>query len=1569
MLKTRPARAQAKPCLEVTFNQDPFYLRFSEPMIAVGSQSAPTVTLEPPVEGTWTWYDWCHLVFEPARALPRATRYRVSLPQGARSLDGKLCKPRSWDVVLDGPKVESIEPRPGGKLVLQPVFRLLFDQPVDPEKVAPLLRLRAGRKRFPLKTLERLEDNMLVVQPETELPRDARITLEVPPGLPSLDGPGLSSQGKRYDYRTFSPLRMLRRGLLEWLSSPDPNQPLRIRFNNRLKEGTARVHVEPELDVTVTVQGSDLLVHGTRLAGQSYQVQVDPMLTDVFGQTLGHFERRKFRPAWVSPELGLPEEMVVVRPGERIPMLTAGLKRVSCALKAVEPEQWEAFFQGRSYRSRPLKTWTQTVPNWGAPETNWLEVAQDVGHRVLEVWAGHLVAALWLQVTELHLQTSLSPEGLSLVVTGADGQPREGASVTWGTRQGRSDSDGHCFLEPSDAQVVYVRHGKDSAFMRAGIAWPRSTESIRWCVFDDRGLYRPGETARLKGWLRRSTGGIPSGFVEYQLSGGSEEKGYVLLSPDGSFDLELTLPAFSEIRLTFEGCEHYHRFRVEDFRRPEFELEVESLPQHPAYPWNEPPSLRVMAAYHSGGALGGASVSLLHQLWERPWTPPGWDEFFRYNPVLKPFREQRSEGCELDEQGLATLTLPFARPRAGAMMEVTTRISVTDQSRQVLERRLKTRLVSREPMVGLRRTREGAELIVVDPMGTPLAGHVVKLERAGQSSEVTSAAEAVPLPLRPGETLVARLGTHAVQVTGWAPTGEALELELSSSTVHPGQELSLRVVTACPYRLGVLRVWAGSRRLQARVFRPGEPLTLRVPEGNLGSLELQLSCLLEEGSWAFHTQVVPVSLASRTLAVAVQAPESGRPGSSVQVSAVVRDASGRPVPGAEVVLMAVDEAVLQAALYSQPDPLHSFYPIEHSHSQLRSLCAHLPRNVPMLRKSGASRSDDLRGGCCYCLGSDVGGGSPAHAAVALRSDLRPLAFYFPALHANAEGRVQVEATLPDSLSRFRVTAIANHGGSFGSGQSSLTTRLPLALRPWLPRFLHQGDRFDFCLGVQNMTAEEREVQVEVTVSGLRFLEGVERTCRVRPGARIEVRFPCLVEQSGPAIGLARAVSGGLEDACRINLPVRQPRFREQVRMQGRSPRELPVEVPSDVELDIGGLELVECDSPIPLMFDAYEGLARYPLSCSEQLSSRLLGWVLGGPHWCPSEWRSRASELVEQLLKRQQPDGQFQLYPDFAMPLPFVSAHAMQALLRAYTAGIELDLQKLSRGMDYLANFPQEATPMEQAYALNVLSQVGRADPERVEALVRHRRLTSEGMAWLLPLTQGRTRARLRARVLASLEQAPVNQVLFTSQRRPAALAFMALGEESGQLERLLDPNPFGTTQDHAFTLLALSNGGSGAQWTSKLSVRQLLEQPRVCLREGPYFRATLTTMPRVPRQEALNHGFGVTRSYELGEVVRIKLTLTMSGVRQMVGLIDPLPAGLELLPRSEQPRIWNTMHCDYRDDCTELCFPRLERGKHEFTVLARATTPGTFLAPGTRVEEMYRPQVFGRGKAQELTI
>ena len=61
--------------------------------------------------------------------------------------------------------------------------------------------------------------------------------------------------------------------------------------------------------------------------------------------------------------------------------------------------------------------------------------------------------------------------------------------------------------------------------------------------------------------------------------------------------------------------------------------------------------------------------------------------------------------------------------------------------------------------------------------------------------------------------------------------------------------------------------------------------------------------------------------------------------------------------------------------------------------------------------------------------------------------------------------------------------------------------------------------------------------------------------------------------------------------------------------------------------------------------------------------------------------------------------------------------------------------------------------------------------------------------------------------------------------------------------------------------------------------------------------------------------------------------------------------------------------HQNLRDERAEAFTSLLWDGVYEYTYIARATTPGRFVVPPAKAEEMYSPEVFGRSGSNVVIV
>ena len=434
------------------------------------------------------------------------------------------------------------------------------------------------------------------------------------------------------------------------------------------------------------------------------------------------------------------------------------------------------------------------------------------------------------------------------------------------------------------------------------------------------------------------------------------------------------------------------------------------------------------------------------------------------------------------------------------------------------------------------------------------------------------------------------------------------------------------------------------------------------------------------------------------------------------------------------------------------------------------------------------------------LQGKVGEGANAGGAIALRANFAALALWAPVVRTDGDGHARVPFTLPSNLTRYRVMAAAVQGGTrYGAGESSLTARQPLMVRPSAPRFLNYGDRFELPVVVQNQTDAPLDVEVAARGEGVRFTEPGKRV-RVPAGDRVEVRIAAEAVRPGTATLQVAAVAGALSDAATITLPVYTPATAEAFATYGSiggdSVVELPLRVPDDAIPAFGGLEVTTSSTALQELTDAFIYLVRYPYECSEQIASRLLAVAAlrdvltefraeGMPD--PRALADSVARDLALLQSMQTGDGGFAFWPGGRMESwPYVSLHVTHALLRARAKGYPVDAGMLERAMEYVRRidqhvqregYPEPVRFALRAYGAYVLELAGDREAgvvlRRVMAGVRLDTIPLEPAGWLL--------AAVAEREPFAAQRAELLRIVNNRATETASTATFATAYEEGE--------------------------------------------------------------------------------------------------------------------------------------------------------------------------------------------
>ena len=807
------------PFVSITFNQP------MVPLATIGQLDDLDVpaTITPSLPGRWQWIGTRTLRFEHDPEvfdrLPMATSYVVEVPAGTTSQSGgELAEAVRFEFETPAPNMVWLVPQ-YDSLDLQPVFLVAFDQRVQPAAALEAITFFAGgyQRGIRLATAAEIEgdeylssllgyalDNTWVAfRPVEPLEPDSPIRIEVGPHVPSAEGPNTSSNSSVVEARTYAPLRVEDTSCS--YQGCRPGRALDVWFNNTLDAETldaADVSITPALPgATVSVYGRSMTIAGPTAGGTVYEVVIPAALGDVFGQRLGEPQTVEFRINEAVPYLSFAGgRIATVDPlgvQQTIPVMVRQWEQLRVRLYAVEPSDYGSYLDFVSHwrRSRirrvddaPWPLAIDEIVDTGIDHDGLTEVPIDLSG-ALNGEHGHLVMIVdgvgqpaeteavystmaWVQDTDIGIDM-ITDYG-DVVVWTTDlrsGDPLAGVTIELEGRGATltTDDDGlaRASLNTGGHGWVVATLGADRALNPVNVAaWPRDDQTI-WYTTDDRGIYRPGETLHLKGWVRNldlSGDGdlelFPSGeLVTYSVSGpfGNDlGSGEFRLDVHGGFDLTVDLPeganlGWSSILFERQGSRdsdrHYHSFQVQEFRRPEFEVEarLESAGPHLV---DEPAVAAVDATYFSGGPLPDAEVTWTVTTRQGSYSPPNWSDFtfgvwrpwWYFGDYYEPWPEpqRKTFSGRTDSSGSHYLRMDFEGDGDHLPTTVTAEARVLDVNRQEWASAADVLVHSANLYVGIRSARtfvRAGDTLDIDAVVTDIDGNPVP----GRSFEITAA--------------------------------------------------------------------------------------------------------------------------------------------------------------------------------------------------------------------------------------------------------------------------------------------------------------------------------------------------------------------------------------------------------------------------------------------------------------------------------------------------------------------------------------------------------------------------------------------------------------------------------------------------------------------------------------------------------------------------------------------------------------------------------------------------------------------------------------------------------------
>ena len=449
----------------------------------------------------------------------------------------------------------------------------------------------------------------------------------------------------------------------------------------------------------------------------------------------------------------------------------------------------------------------------------------------------------------------------------------------------------------------------------------------------------------------------------------------------------------------------------------------------------------------------------------------------------------------------------------------------------------------------------------------------------------------------------------------------------------------------------------------------------------------------------------------------------------------VARADGQPLPpGGEVAVAAVDEALLDLS----------------ANDSWKLLAAMMgQRGLEVWTSTAQMQVVGKRHYGRKAVPAGGGGGrgvSPGRA----RELFDSLLFWQPRIPLDAQGNAGVTIPLNDSLSAFRIVAVADDSSQlYGTGAATIHTTQDLILTSGLPPLVRQGDQYAATFTVRNTTDHTIEVSVDAASTAV-AASHQPQTVQLAAGQARDLTWPATAPLDVGQIAwdvTARETQGSAFDHLKISeiaIPAYPVRTYQATIAQLTVPLTFPVQRPRDAIAGRGGLQITLQPRLAGSLQGVREYMAQYPYTCLEQRISQAVA-LESRPDW---------DRIMAILPAYMDEDGLLKYFPlDDLEGDDGLTAYVLSV---ADEAGWPIDPGVRSRMLHALADFvegrivrysalPTADLSIRKLQAMNALARHGMASTDMLDSITLDPNLmpTSAVLDWIgvLERTPGVPRA------------------------------------------------------------------------------------------------------------------------------------------------------------------------------------------------------------------------------------
>ncbi len=1057
---------------------------------------------------------------------------------------------------------------------------------------------------------------------------------------------------------------------------------------------------------------------------------------------------------------------------------------------------------------------TRTIPRdvYNRSEETFVPSNVPAGLYIVEVEAhDRPQATLLLSLTANQITTKLAEGQVSGWVTDIKGGPINGAKLLLvdadGIVTGESFTDGNGVakietpLLPNDRATInpesyLVLAEKDGDVTISGLQQSWKEENSWWWWGDngptdrnqyvvygytERPIYKPGHTVYFKGIVRQDDDAefdiVPAGTevtVRIRDARDNVVQTIPLVTNDfgtvnGEFSLaEGAMTGQYRVEFTVAGEAHSQIFKVEDFRKPEYEVKLST--GQTQYVNGDRFDLNIQADYFIGEPVpNGQAKVKTYRLWRSYSRTNSGQEYTWYEDG-----SSRENNITLDENGQAQISLTAVNDQNrrywGSTLDsrlMGVEVTVNDGSNQPVSSFVVLEVFNQAAGIDIQ--RQSYFNLLGDPIrmnlsartydDLPLAGQNVSVSltrwsyedrdytRVFDSKEITTDANGqVSFEMQVSDPGYYRLKGSARDANGnlmeyhsgvyvidpnsrwgnWFNRGGQLAVEADKEIYVAGDVAILNVESdfGGPALLTVERGTV-RREMMVELTPPLTQVDLPIIETDAPNIFVNINAYRENPAYEYqennYSSLPEARLFRGEIELAVSAEakrlnveivpdqETYAPGQDASFTVKVTNSQGTPV-SAELSMALVDDAIFALSEELAPPIFDGFY-------------FHRENGVQNFYSMAPTR---FLGGD----GGGGGGGGGAEGTVNPRTDFKDTASWVPVITTDFNGEARLVVTLPDNLTRWRMTVkAATADTQVGQAVETIITTQPIQIRPILPRIVTAGDTVEISALVHNYTNATQTLNVsfsEENDSLLTVLNDGTQSITLAPGAVQIVGWTTEIDNAGELSLRFEAIAADNTVGDAIILPLTaQPLAIPEVEIEiGEIAQSFntTVNLPDDA-LAMSQTTIELSRSIAGSILQGLDDLTGYPYGCVEQTMSRALPNAVVGralnqlgidDPTLEAELPRLIGASTQKLYGFQHNDGGWGWWFDDDSQ-DYQTAWVLFGLANIVEAGYEVDPAVLERGAGWLTENLGSMDPRTKAFALYSQTLAGYGELEAVQ--------------------------------------------------------------------------------------------------------------------------------------------------------------------------------------------------------------------------------------------------------------